>query len=128
MSTEKVLSGDSEDRIYFLASSTFGGCGHSLVHRFFPPSSKYIATTSLSSGHITLCFLSDVPQSPFYKYTLNYTQSWVLGWLRQLSVCLQLRSRSQGPRTEPHIRLPAQQGVCFSHSLWPSPPLPLFLK
>ena len=30
------------------------------------------------------------------------------GWLSQLGVCLQLRSRSQGPAIEPHMGLPAQ--------------------
>ncbi len=35
-------------------------------------------------------------------------------WLSWLSVCLQLRSWSRGPGIEPHVRLPAQWGVCFS--------------
>ena len=41
------------------------------------------------------------------------------GWLSLVSICLQLRSWSQGPGMEQRIRLPAQWGVCFS--------LPLFL-
>ena len=36
------------------------------------------------------------------------------------SVCLRLRSSSQGSGIEPHIKLPAQQGVCFSLSHCPS--------
>lgn len=44
------------------------------------------------------------------------------GWLRWLSVCLLLRSWSQGPRIEPRIRLAAQCRTClslsFRHSLW----------
>ena len=47
----------------------------------------------------------------------------VPGWPSQLSVCLQLRSWSQGPGTEPHIRVPAQQRACFFFSLY----LPLYL-
>ena len=39
------------------------------------------------------------------------------GWLSQLSICLQLRSLSQGPGIEPCLRLPAQRAVCFSLSL-----------
>ena len=35
------------------------------------------------------------------------------GWLRRLSICLQLRSWSQGPGMAPCIRLPAQRGLCF---------------
>lgn len=42
------------------------------------------------------------------------------GWLSQLTVCLQLMTWSQGRRMKPHIRLPAQQGVCLSLSLCPS--------
>ena len=40
----------------------------------------------------------------------------VLGWLSWLSICLWLRSGSQGPGIQPHIRLSAQRGVCFSLS------------
>ena len=43
------------------------------------------------------------------------------GWLSWLTVCLWLRSWSWGPRIEPYVFLPAQQGVCFSLSLCPSP-------
>ena len=32
----------------------------------------------------------------------------VPGWLSQLSVCLWLRSQSQGPKIKPQVRLPAQ--------------------
>ena len=42
------------------------------------------------------------------------------GWLSRLSICLQLMSWSQGPGIKPHVRLPAQGGVCFSLSLCPS--------
>ena len=36
-------------------------------------------------------------------------------WVVQLiSICLQLRSLSQGPGIKPHVRLPAQWGFCFS--------------
>ena len=41
-------------------------------------------------------------------------------WLNQLSICLQLRLQSQGPGIKPHMGLPAQQGVCFPLSLYPS--------
>ena len=38
-------------------------------------------------------------------------------WVAQrLSVCLQLRAWSHGPGIEPHIRLPARRGACFSLS------------
>ena len=40
--------------------------------------------------------------------------TWVAQSVKQLS---RLRSWSQGPGIEPHIWLPAQQGVCFSLSL-----------
>lgn len=43
------------------------------------------------------------------------------GWLGQLGVFLWLRTWSQGPGIQPHIRLPAQQRACFSLSLYPSP-------
>ena len=43
------------------------------------------------------------------------------GWLSQVSVCLQLRSWSQSPRIEPHVRLPAQQRSLL---LSPSAPPP----
>ena len=36
-----------------------------------------------------------------------------------LSICLQLRSWSQGPGIMAHARLPAQQGVCVSLSFCP---------
>lgn len=36
------------------------------------------------------------------------------GWLRGLSFCLWLRLWSQGPGTEPHIGLPAEQGSAAS--------------
>jgi len=38
-------------------------------------------------------------------------------WLSRLSVCLWLRSGSQGSGIEPRIGLPAQRGACFSLSL-----------
>ena len=38
-------------------------------------------------------------------------------WGAQLVKCLTLNFGFQGPGTEPHIGLPAQQGVCFSLSL-----------
>lgn len=44
-------------------------------------------------------------------------------WLSQLNVCLRLRSWFQSPGIQPHIRLPAQQGVCFFLSFCPSSPL-----
>ena len=40
-------------------------------------------------------------------------------WIRWLNGCLWLKSWSQSPGIKPHIRLPAQGGVCFS--LWLSP-------
>ena len=43
------------------------------------------------------------------------------GWLSQSSGCLQLRSWSQGPRTGPHFRVPAQQESA-SRFLSTSPP------
>jgi len=43
------------------------------------------------------------------------------GWLRWLNIYLQLRSWSQGPGIEPHIRLSAQLGAYFSLSLCLSP-------
>ena len=46
------------------------------------------------------------------------TNCW---WLHPLSICLGLRSWSQGPGIKPHIGLPAQQGVCLSLSLFPTP-------
>ena len=39
------------------------------------------------------------------------------GWLRGLSLCLQLMSWSQGPGIEPRIGLSVQQGACFLRSL-----------
>lgn len=42
-------------------------------------------------------------------------------WLRRLSICIQLKSWSQGTETESHIRLPVLRGVCFS--LYPAPPI-----
>ena len=38
-------------------------------------------------------------------------------WLNRLSICLHLRSWSQGSGIKPHIRLPAQRGAYFSLSL-----------
>ena len=38
------------------------------------------------------------------------------GWLSRLSICIQLRSWSQGSGMEPHIRFP-EQGACFSLSI-----------
>ena len=40
--------------------------------------------------------------------------TWMAQWL---SICLQLRSWSQGPGIKPHVGPPAQWGACFSHSL-----------
>ena len=37
-------------------------------------------------------------------------------WLSQLSICLWVRSGSQGPGIEPHVGLSAQQGAYFSLS------------
>ena len=48
------------------------------------------------------------------------------GRLSKLSICLWLRSRSQGPGIQLHVGLPAQWGVCFS--LWPSSPLSFSLS
>ena len=46
-----------------------------------------------------------------------FWKNGVPGWLSRWSVCLQLRSWSQGPGIEPHIMgLPAQWGVCLCHS------------
>ena len=42
------------------------------------------------------------------------------GWLRQLSIYLWLRWWSQGPGIESCTGLPAQWGICFSLSLYPS--------
>ena len=56
------------------------------------------------------CLLESPLKLPLLRGT------WVAQWV---SVCLQLRSWSQGPRIETCIRLPAQWGVCFS--LCPSP-------
>ena len=42
---------------------------------------------------------------------------WAPRWLNWLSVCLQLRSWSQGPGIKLHIKLSAQWGVSFSPSL-----------
>ena len=50
------------------------------------------------------------------KYIIN-GGTWVC--FSRLSVCFRLRSWSLDPGMEPHIRLPTQQGVCFS--LCPSP-------
>ena len=47
----------------------------------------------------------------------NVYQSGAPGWLCGLSICLWLRSWSQGPGMESHMRLPSQQRVCFSLSL-----------
>ena len=45
------------------------------------------------------------------------------GWLSQLGICLWLRSSSQSPGIEPHIRLllSGEQAPCFALSLCPSP-------
>ena len=42
---------------------------------------------------------------------------WAPGWLRGLSLCIKLRSWSQGPGIEPYIGLSAQWGACFLLSL-----------
>ena len=47
---------------------------------------------------------------------------WGPRWLNQVSVCLWLKSWSQGPEIKPHIRLPAQWGAYFF--LLPAPPHP----
>ena len=46
------------------------------------------------------------------------------GWCSQLSICLGLKSWSQDPGMEPHIGIPAQQGVGLFLWLYPlhSPP------
>lgn len=43
------------------------------------------------------------------------------GWLRCLSLCLQLRPWALGSGIEPHVGLPGQRRVCFSLSLCLSP-------
>ena len=55
---------------------------------------------------------------------INSSLAGAPGWLNWLSIYLQLRSWSQGPGIRPHIRLPAQEGVCFSSSLCPLPSAP----
>ena len=63
------------------------------------------------------------------SHLVYYINALILGaprWLSWLVICLQLRSWSQGPWIEPHIRLPTQWGEgereagsphAFSHSL-----------
>ena len=51
---------------------------------------------------------------PKHSIYIQKSKNWAPGWLSWLSVCLQLRSWSWGPGIKFHIRLPAQQGVCFS--------------
>ena len=50
------------------------------------------------------------------KKLLKNTSWGAPGWLNQLSICLWLGSWSRGPGIQPHIRLLAQRGVCFSLS------------
>ena len=56
------------------------------------------------------------------NYWLKLSMCVAPSWLSQLSICLWLKSWSQGPAIKPHthVRSPAQRGVCFSLSLWPS--------
>ena len=49
--------------------------------------------------------------------TKNLPTHGVSGWLRWLSIYLQLRSWSLSSGIEPHVKLPALRGVCFSFSL-----------
>ena len=60
------------------------------------------------------------------SWLLSITLQWTWGagapgWLRWGNICLWLASWSQGSGMEPCIRLPAQQGACFSLSLCCSP-------
>ena len=50
-------------------------------------------------------------------------ETGVSGWFSQLSVCLWLRSWTQGPGIKPHVGFPAPWGVGFSLSLCLSLPL-----
>ena len=69
----------------------------------------------------------------FKKYLLNlvvrsHECSWARGWLSWLGACLRLRSWSQSPGIQSHVTLSAEQGVCFSLSLCPTPWLMLILS
>ena len=56
-------------------------------------------------------------QCVFKWFPSKFMRIGVSGWLNQLSICLQLRSWSQGPEIEPHIGLLTHRGACFSLSL-----------
>ena len=47
-------------------------------------------------------------------YEFNQEVEGAARWLSWLSLCLWLRSWSQGPGIEPFVGLPAQQRACFS--------------
>ena len=55
-----------------LPFSTSGGCLHSLVHGSLPPSLKYIFPICFQWSH-HLILLSNLPLSPSYQVTLDYT-------------------------------------------------------
>ena len=57
-------------------------------------------------GHCSLCILESIKTMIFWGAP---------GWLSQSSVCLWLRSWSQGPGTKPHVQLPTQQVSAFPH-------------
>ena len=59
-------------------------------------------------------WILDYQKNKDFSFKIKLTQGH-LGGSGQLSVSLQLKSQTQGPRVKPHIRLPAQQRVCFSH-------------
>ena len=56
------------------------------------------------------------PKCPSTNEWMKKTYIGTPGWLSRLSVCLWLRSWSQGPGIKPHIRLPARW-ACFCLSL-----------
>ena len=73
----------------------------------------HLANQSGKKAKVAILILDKIP----FKIRL-LQGAWVAHWL---SVCLLLRSWFQGPGIKPHIRLLAQQRVCFSFC--PSPRL-----
>lgn len=63
----------------------------------------------------SVCAKSDKLSPPRGLVVQCKRNTWIgtPGWLSRLSRCLRLRSWFWSSRTEPPIRLPAQQGICF---------------
>ena len=66
-------------------------------------------------SHFYFMMSSDFKDLKYHKkVSLKYFILGAPGWLSRLSACLQLRSWSQGPGTEPQMGLPQWRAACFS--------------